>query len=199
MANRIQSLNYTPEEPPPLRSSSSYHCCSLILFALFFSSAPCLPCLIFSAHLDILLLCFWALSLDSSLKHCVGTSLFHFPFCFRSNHSAHSLGPSLSPFVYKRIKIHDEYADRTWCQESIKTCRTSMLLRCCSDQISAFTICFPVSVWFLLGKMVYCSPSIGRSKFKVSPIPLKQSGFLCQVGLNWLGSVKPEPLHTTYC
>lgn len=40
MANRIRSLNYTPEEPPALLCSAllilSHHRCSLILFALFF-------------------------------------------------------------------------------------------------------------------------------------------------------------------
>lgn len=92
MANRIQSLNYTPEEPPPLLSSSSYRC-SLILFALFFFTLSLLSpphlhifyCFAFSLHLLTLLLNNALLHLHLSFSYCSFHSLLAVMIIFFSS------------------------------------------------------------------------------------------------------------------
>lgn len=72
MANRIHSLNYTPEEPPPLLFLSSNHCCSLIPYVVFFFTLSLLCWLLLHTYCTYIILpCFQSLglSLNRALLH----------------------------------------------------------------------------------------------------------------------------------
>lgn len=111
MANRIHSLNYTPEEPPPplpLLLLSSNHCCSLIpsleLFALL--RLPPFGCFFFFfAHLLYIRIILHVLSSKRLVPPLLITPWPSLP--------AHSAGPSVPtlPLTFL-LKIKKK---RKWC------------------------------------------------------------------------------------